>query len=501
MKMRKLLKRISAALLSGLLVAGMYAVPVRAVPVTGSITVHKFAVMGDSSIPHDGTLIQDDSILGTKLKGAGFTLYKVKPQVIVTSASTPDGFTASELEMVGTEQITQADGVTTWNGLEKGYYVLKETTTPNGYNISAASLIKFPFAYSPDPTAQNSTVEPNWDVHVYPKNVDNEFFRKVNSNASEGPFFVGDNVKWALQGSIDSTRTLTAGSVKDIISPMLSYQTSGVKLTGGTGAINLVAETDYKTTPAIVPAGHNGEVVWSLTPEGIQKAINNQSTGIVVDLETVVNETAQNGSGVSGIDNEASYEMQYATGAPVTGGDSERAVTGGVAVDKYVNNPADITDKMTKLAGAKFKLQYQDAVGNWLYLKDQNNLDIVVTTNGDGFAQFLDFRTAQLAADKMSNGKVDWTKEQIFKLQEVSAPQGYVLREAILEVMVPAGARQVSYSFANQKVTDPAIPGDPTPSFQLPLTGGAGTVLFTAIGLVLMGGAAIVLIRNRKRSA
>lgn len=497
----KLFKRITAAVLSGLLTLGVSAHTAFAAGETGSITVHKFAVMGESTIPHDGTLIADDSALGTKLEGAGFSLFKVNDGVEVTSDSTADGFAASDLTIVGDEKITPADGVITWDGLEKGYYVLVETTPVDGFEQAASSIIKFPFAYNPSAANENSTVEPNWDVHVYPKNVANSDFSKVNSNSADGPFFVGDQVDWAIQGKIDATREIDSAYITDTISTMFDYKSSVVKLTGGVGAVELEAGVDYTTTPNPIPAGSNGDVTWTLTAAGIQKAVDSKSTGLVVDLQTIVNASAQDGSGTSGIVNEASYEFGYTTGDPSTGSDSETSAVGGVEVDKYVNNPEDKDDKTLKLAGAEFKLQYQNASGDWVFLTDDNGDDIVVTTDDNGFAQFLDFRNAELAADKMKDGAVDWTQDQVFKLQEVSAPEGYVLREAVLEVTIAENDKHVKFSFANQRVTDPPIDGDPNPTFQLPLTGGAGTVLFTVIGLLLMSGASFVLIRNRRKNA
>ncbi|MFV0364526.1 MAG: LPXTG cell wall anchor domain-containing protein [Suipraeoptans sp.] len=59
----------------------------------------------------------------------------------------------------------------------------------------------------------------------------------------------------------------------------------------------------------------------------------------------------------------------------------------------------------------------------------------------------------------------------------------------------------VSIRVLNQKPTDPPIEGEDKPTFQLPVTGGIGTMIFIIVGLTLIVGALLVIVKNRKRRA
>ena len=76
----------------------------------------------------------------TALKGAGFTLFKIVP-------GTEDGTTSEEQigdEVKGTDVTTFS-----WPGLDAGKYVLRETTTPAGYNTAADIEFEIVGTYAP----------------------------------------------------------------------------------------------------------------------------------------------------------------------------------------------------------------------------------------------------------------------------------------------------------------------------------------------------------------
>lgn len=77
-----------------------------------------------------------DSVNGTPLKGAGFTLYSGETAIKVTAGHQPGTWFVADqtlTEGVTTQMVTGEDGVFHLIGLDTGSYTLKETTTPGGY--------------------------------------------------------------------------------------------------------------------------------------------------------------------------------------------------------------------------------------------------------------------------------------------------------------------------------------------------------------------------------
>lgn len=157
----------------------------------GSITIHKYLMEGD--LPTEG------SNYGEKLteaptyeaaKDVGFSIYKVmtakelvayyngkdnpEPKAsdytIDAADKTKVKKGSTEYVMTGNEQKTDATGVTTFNQLEVGLYLVVETTKP----AAVTEAVK-PFLVSVPMTkvGESGKADPTqwlYDIHVYPKN-------------------------------------------------------------------------------------------------------------------------------------------------------------------------------------------------------------------------------------------------------------------------------------------------------------------------------------------
>lgn len=512
MKKNNLFKRIIALASAVVLAAGLSGVTASAAPdptKIGSITVHKFGTMGASTTNHDGTELQDTTSLGTKLPGATFSLHKVNAGVDLVSTDDADALVAAGKTTLISQEITDANGEIQWGNLTAAYYVLVEDAAPAGYTKSASSIITFPYGYNPDPANSNATTDYNYEIHVYPKNINDSPVTKVVKNAQKA-YVVGDLVNWEIGSKIDIAKKLydiaatpTHGLVKitDELDERLTYdplqsaQKAVLTLTGGSGSVVLSAG-DFTETITVAPVTGAQTIVWELTNAGLELAQSKGSTGITVDFKTSVNAKAQN-SGTAAIENDATVNITY-----IDGSTTEEKPTvkpeiklGGVIINKTNR------DETVKLANAKFKLALTKAdAKNGVFLKDAANKDIEVTTDGNGYAQFVDFTKV--------TPTIDWDNAQTFYLVETQAPAGYILKQAAVEVittddgtLIGTPQKQTTVTVLNQGKDEPPIPKDENPTFQLPLTGGAGTALFTAVGLLLMTGATVVLVRNRKKSA
>lgn len=503
MKKNTIFKKLGAAVLTAALATGLFATTASAsgnlpaVDAKSKLTVHKFATMGDSSTPGDGTLITDTSNLGTPLDGAEFKLHKLKDDVAVTGASTPASFTDADYEASYTG-VTANGGIIEWDNLPNGYYILEETQAPAGYDLSSSipAIISLPYGYVGGSDA-NPTTEYNYDVHVYPKNINNKDITKMVKDEKDA-YVVGDTVEWQIGGKLPAKlwdEASAYGSVKvtDPLDERLTYAAGSavVSLTGGkNGTVVLVKDTDYKETIET-----DGTIVWELLNAGLEKAQTEGSTGITVDLVTTINEKAQTNQG-AGISNGATLETKDYEGTDGPGGEipepeKPEIVVGGIIIDK-VNKAGD------KLANAKFKIALTEADAKaGTFVKDAAGNDIEVTTDADGYAQFMDFSQVSPA--------VVWTDVNTFWLVETQAPTGYVKPSNPYEVVMKDDAgdavKQFTFKVTNYKKGEDPDPDDTNPTFKLPMTGGMGTVLFTVVGLVLMVGAAAILVRSRRKNA
>lgn len=155
-----------------------------------------------------------------------------------------------------------------------------------------------------------------------------------------------------------------------------------------------------------------------------------------------------------------------------------------IKIDKYAKG-----DASKKLDGATFSLYRTLRAGETTptedipatgVIKEQGILlEAGLTTNENGVIQFQKYE---------ANGN-----NYDYYLVETKAPYGYnLLRDAI----------KVNFTDENVSATQGiyTVPVENSTGFQLPITGDTGTILMSVIGLVLMGGA-VVLLLLRKRKA
>ena len=143
--------------------------------------------------------------------------------------------------------------------------------------------------------------------------------------------------------------------------------------------------------------------------------------------------------------------------------DTTKVVTGGIQIKK--------TDTQgTVLRGAKFKIATSEAnAKNGTFLSDENGV-IEVTTGADGMATI-----EGLAYNDDEKARDYWLVEtQAPTYEENGETKAYTLLDKPLRVAVDGDSHTVAVEVVNRK------------PFSLPLTGGIGTVLFTAVGIAII---------------
>lgn len=187
----KKFKKLLAGLLAGAMMLGSMSATAFAAQTTtsatidtsktGSLTIHKYEYNGTDT-SHKGTGSENDTLPEGKkaLAGAGFTIYKVADVDELTSYYSTNPTTLPSVNnyvdangkiksaysgtIVGTEVKTNDKGIAAFTGLDLGFYVVIETSTPDKVTTPAN-----PFLVSIPMTTVDGD---SWlyDVHVYPKN-------------------------------------------------------------------------------------------------------------------------------------------------------------------------------------------------------------------------------------------------------------------------------------------------------------------------------------------
>lgn len=215
----------------------------------------------------------------------------------------------------------------------------------------------------------------------------------------------------------------------------------------------------------------NGTITLPWVDVATGESLHENGVDIVITYTATVSGTGKMENTVS-----ATYKTD---GAPIEVPNDPTAdvYNSAIVVNKYTGDDKD--DATKKLANAKFVLTNSDGKyyklvdGEVTWVDNQDN-DCVVTTDGNGFADF--------------KGLADGT----YSLIETEAPNGYNKLIGAKEITVNAkdGEHTVSYTADVQNNI----------GAELPSTGGMGTTIFTVVGGLLMVGAAVLFI-TKKRSA
>lgn len=207
------------------------------------------------------------------------------------------------------------------------------------------------------------------------------------------------------------------------------------------------------------------KLTWTFTKEGIEKA-----AGEKIKIEYYAT-----------VDADASYADTIYNEAQVTfskynwGDDTETQDSNKTYVTVYGAQFKKVTADDAPLEGAVFDV-YREGIEDPIFTG--------VTSDENGL----------ITIDGLSNGN--------YTLVETSAPAGYALADPVEFTINSVDENKDGifegkmYDFTGTAIVDEVV----NPAEELPTTGGAGTVAFTAAGVVIMAGAAAFIIRSRKNN-
>lgn len=547
-------KKVGCLLLAMLMMATMLATGAMAVDTDTSIldpnaavslTLHK----RDMKSPleenqygqNDGTVMDDPN--GEPLPGVTFTVYKVADDAATTAI--PEG-----PDVVSFTDTTDQNGEVTFSTgtdarFRQGRYLVVEDEHPDKVTNPAQ-----PFLVDVPMTNPAGT---GWlyDVHVYVKNetyLNAAQLTKTDATSgnqlADAVFKLERNVngEWVLVE--ENLKTNGAGLI--VMSELIIGEYRFVETQAPKGytldttpvVFTITQDNDYEVVAVTMDNDRNMEhpdvtaiekevtsapagyvVNWEFTayvPTDIAtyeayslsdtledaRMSFNQKSVVVKNNETVLDKSAY----------EVAFDGQEMT---ITFTDYTALQPGNVTVTFSTTNAKTATGKFINTATVHYQARddesekTQDATAEtMLYAIDVDKYVFLQKDQklaGAEFALYLSEEDAKAGENAIATGKTEkgGSLEQAFAglnaggtyyLVETKAPNGYKLAAGVMEITLAEDIEEEGTFVYTAEVANSTL-------VSLPITGGIGTLIFTFSGIALMGAAALLYIRSRKKKA
>lgn len=360
-------------------------------------------------------------------------------------------------------QITDVDGVLTFDLLPVGLYLITETDAPDDITTFAA-----PFLVS-IPLPLPSDTGPTWlyDVFVYPKNSTATVDKTVDDSEA---IALGDEITWTLSGGIPALpqgQTLTEFTITDMLDSRLEYVADSAAVTAVDNAGVAIALTEGIAGDYTIDYTAQTLTV-EFTATGLAKlsaaGVGGPNAAVTLTFDTVVISIGDGTIYNTGVFNigDATFE------------DDAYTEWGALKILKYAD-----PDVLDVLEGAEFSVYETEADA----IAGTDPISVLV-----GGVETTVFTTAADGTVVIPGLKAPGT----YYVKEVTPPDGYLANDTVYEVDVTVG------SIA--EAAEVQVPNDQVPPIDLPLTGANGTILFSLAGLGLMAVAGGAAMKHRSRS-
>ena len=432
------------------------------------------------------------------------------------SAVTPTQKVGNAIE---TTTVDGQDGIAKFTNLGVGYYLVVETKTPTDstgkiqYVASTPFFVAIPQANTTTKfgeTATSPTTSWVYDVVATPKNEEVTIGKKISNinntkteakNEQQATVKVGDKVEYTITSispkytdeyfAYTDASKLPVYKITDTLSKGLGYQ-NDISVKIGKTTLKEGTDKDYtlsKTT------NENGSMTIIIT--FTQTFLKNEAHKGKEVTVTYTAEVLQSAEITDPNTNEVRLDYTNKPGEETKGipGDVPKVYTYALNVHKKDNSGTNLKD-------AKFKLYFvtKNESGENVYTQIKNLKDM--DDNG------------VIATDSKGNLTLAGLNVGDYALEEVEAPAGYTLLKdkiffSISDSDIDGRLDEVTEGSTISNVKDKEKNNTGyvkmevvnNKGFNLPATGGMGTYLFTIGGLVIMAGAALLLIASKKRRA
>lgn len=374
----------------------------------------------------------------------------VTEAVIPATPSTDDPYTDNAYAT------SDASGLVKFTNIPVGDYALIEVKAPAGH-----ALDKTPHFFSIVQGSQMEAVVNVGNVVNYETLSDNAIAKSVKPEGATG-------VNWTV--TTDLPANIATYQKYEIVDPVpnqvtLASNSIAVKATKESAeALTLTKDEDYTLT---IDRENTNEFTVALTAAGMEKVVGYEA------LEITFSSTINEGAVLGQVTNTATLHAIAEEGEPFIDDATAFTPIYGVEINK-------VNFKGEQLAGAEFAL-----------FTDKAAAEAVVTAIKEGSE--LDLSSALYTGTTTADAKLllSAMNAGTYYLVETKAPAGYKQLNRVVEVTIEGTEKDYT---AEVTILN-------TANVSLPITGGMGTLIFTFSGIALMGAAALLYIRSRKKKA
>lgn len=442
-----------------------------------------------------------------------------------------DAFAAAKAALVEAGTLTCVETVTTditgkavynitKDGQPDGIYLIIERVHPAIVEPLAPFVVAVPI------TTEDGT--PDYEVDIAPKNevIIPEIRKDVTKiDNNEDTVNVGEEFTWIVRADIPAD---LAAAKEYVITDTLDYRltyagdlvvkveeiTSEANNSVSSGAM-LTAGTDYTLTVSEETVTNNGndtegeridKFEVKLTKDGRKKISdlvgdNSSDYELRVYFNTIVDEDANMGEDIPNkatlkYTNSVNFEFEVESDEPIV-------YTCGINIKKY-----DAKDTTQYLAGAEFMVA-RKATAEEIADENIKTDTLVISKSQTEEVVYVDFYdNAELTGPKVKKVTTDENGNAvIYGLEEIfekdDNDQTVTADYYLVEIKAPAGYNLLSYpaKITLNKVSHEAsntVGVANSNAFELPVTGGIGTTIFTLVGTALVGSGVALVGKRRK---
>ena len=380
------------------------------------------------------------------------------------------------------------NGSVTLEGLEMGTYLV---LIENGYKVYTPSIVNLTPVFKTDTwVLEDKELDIKSSDPSITKTVTNDTLDKDNYGTKDTISFkiVSDVPKYI------STSTSKDLYISDDLSNGLTLTANSIKVYGQQGSaprVELTATEDYTLTTENAKRPDTAQTpvdfVLNFVYDNISsynKIIVEYSAKLAQDDTTVIGSTGNtNTAYLDYSNNPYGDELQTQT-------DTNKVYTYGMEITK-----TDVDEVAIPNGGAEFTLSLNDEV---LYFVKTADGTYYLANEGDADGQ----ATTNLVVDSNSVLRIYGLDTGTYSLTETKAPDGYYKATTPKEIIITDEADGVVDGILDN--------GDGTgiykanfqnsSAFQLPTTGGMGTVIFVAGGIVFIGLGIVLLVVSKKKN-